>query len=421
MKVIIVGSGLIGLSTAYSLRNRGHEILVIDRAEGPGCETSLANGALLTPSMSEPWNAPGSWRVMLASVGRSDSALQLRLRALPAMARWGIMFLRNSSVQAFERNALSNLRLALFSLQVMRTWREHAPLEYGRTARGSLRVFRDPASLERAAMRASRLASHGLTSRCLSSKDAVSLEPALVPVADQLVGAIHYATDETGDAHRFCVLLAEHLRQHGVELRYRTEVSSLEVRSGRLTALVSGDNRFVADRYVVAAGSYSAPLLGTIGVRVPVQPAKGYSITLTSGPDPLPLSIPVIDDQWHAVVVPLEGAIRVAGTAEFARYDLSIDPARIRNLTELLKAVLPRAPLDPATAKPWCGLRAMSADGVPIIGTTPVSNLFTNTGHGHLGWTMAAGSAELLADLMCDHSPCIEPAPYALGRFKAAA
>lgn len=416
MNVIVIGSGLIGVT--YFLSRRGHEVTVIDRQEGPGRETSFANGTLLTPSMAEPWNAPGCWRVLLASLGRSDAALRLRLRALPALAGWGVTFLRNSRAHVFERNALSNLRLALYSIEIMHSLRQQTGIEYGRVARGTLKVFRDQATLDQAFAAANRLLSEGLSFRRLSRGETVELEPALV--ANQLAGALHYGIDETGDAHRFCVALADHARQQGVEFRFRTEVSSLDMRSGRVMAVVSERERFVADRYIVAAGSYSTPLLRRVGVHLPVRPAKGYSVTFDGHRGWESLSIPVIDDHLHAAVVRLEGAIRVAGTAEFAGYDRTLNPDRIRNLLVPLQEVLPQEQFDPVTARPWCGLRPMSADGVPIIGSTPISNLLVNTGHGHLGWTMAAGSAQLLADWMSGDSPSIDPAPFALARFIAA-
>jgi D-amino-acid dehydrogenase len=417
MKVLIIGSGLIGLTTAWFLRRNGHEVAVIDRAEGPGQETSFANGALLTPSMAEPWNAPGCWRVLLGSLGRSDAAMQLRLRALPAMAGWGLRFLSNSRAAIFERNTVSNSRLALYALEVLQSLRQQTAIEYGRTARGSLKIFRDQASLDLASEALARTSAKGADFRTLSNRETAELEPALAPIADQLAGAIHYGADETGDAYRFCVALAEHAKQQGVDFRFGTEVTSLEVRSGRITAVIAGSERFEADRYVVAAGSYSTPLLRRVGVNLPVRPAKGYSVTFDDHQDRPSLGIPVIDDHWHAAVVPLAGAIRVAGTAEFAGFDLTLSQARIQNLLKLLREVLPRARIDLGTARPWCGLRPMSVDGVPIIGPTPISNLFVNTGHGHLGWTMAAGSGQLLADLVSGNVPSIDPAPYALTRF----
>ena len=417
MKIVVMGSGLIGLTCAYILRRQGHEITVIDRAEGAGLETSFANGSLLTPSMSEPWNTPGCWRTLLGSLGNSDSALQLRLRTLPSLASWGVTFLRNSAAAAFERNTRSNLRLALYSLSVMQLLRQQTGIEYGRSARGSLKIFRDHVSLDRAIVAAARLQSDGLSFRCLSRDQAIEFEPALGPIVSALVGGIHYGADETGDAYRFCVALAEQSRHDGVEFRFRTEVTALETYSGAVTAVVCGRERFVADQYVLATASYSTPQLRRVGVHLPVQPAKGYSITFNDRQDKPSLSMPVIDDSLHAAIVPLHGAIRVAGTAEFAGFDRTLDQNRILNLCKLVQGVLPRGAFDPETASPWCGLRAMSADGVPIIGPTPVSNLLVNSGHGHLGWTMAAGSAQLLADLISGGSPAIDPEPYALKRF----
>lgn len=417
MKFVVVGGGLMGVTTAYFLRSRGHDVTVIDPEQGAGRGASFANGSLLTPSMPEPWNAPGCWRVLLSSLGRSDAALQLRLHALPALAGWGIRFLRNSNPTRYANNTVSNLRLALHSLTVMESLRNAVALDYGRAAPGTLRLFRKQDALDRATVAAEQLASHGLSFRRLSQTEAVELEPALQPIADRLSGALHYSTDETGDAYRFCVALAQEAQRLGVEFRFGTKVTSLELRSGSIAAVATESERFVADQYVMAAGSYSPLLLKQVGVYVPVQPAKGYSITVDNSDGQIRLKTPVVDDDWHAAIVPLPGAIRVAGTAEFTGYDRNIAPARVDNLGKLLREVLPDTQLDPTKIKSWCGLRPMSADGVPIIGPTPIPNLLVNTGHGHLGWTMAAGSAQLLMDLVFGDQPAIDPAPYSLKRF----
>ncbi len=224
--------------------------------------------------MSDPWNAPGSWRVLLGSLGRSDASLQLRLRTLPALAGWGIKFLRNSRLAPFERSRIHNLRLALYSLKVMDTLRQQTNIDYGRSVRGTLRVFRDQDGLNRASAAAGRLLSEGLGFRILSAAQMVDLEPALAPIAHQLTGAIHYGMDEAGDAHLFCQALAEQAQRLGVEFRFHTEVRALHSRAGRVTALSTGGESLVADRYVVAAGSYSTPLLRGVGVHLPVRPAK---------------------------------------------------------------------------------------------------------------------------------------------------
>ncbi|HVS78099.1 MAG TPA: D-amino acid dehydrogenase [Steroidobacteraceae bacterium] len=417
MKALIIGGGLIGVTSAYFLSRRGWEVTVLDRQDGPGQETSFANGSLLTPSMPEPWNAPGSWRVLLKSLGRSDSPLKLRLKALPHLTGWGVGFLRNSSPARFEGNTVRNLKLALHSVDVIGRLRQETGIEYGAATDGSLRVIRDPATLERALAWAEKLRAHGLTYRHLSADEIVAMEPALAPIGPRLAGGIHYPRDEIGNAYRYCVGLAEQARRGGVEFRFRTSVTGIEVRQGSVAAVLSGEERFTADRYVVAAGSYSPLLLKEAGLEVPVRPAKGYSLTFERPRLDPPLKLPICDDDFHAVVVPLENVIRVAGTAEFTGYDLALTESRIRNLVTLVRQVLPGSGLERAQARPWCGLRPMSVDGVPIIGATPIGNLWINTGHGPLGWTMAAGSGQLLSDLLTGASPAVDPTAYALARF----
>ena len=417
MKIVIVGSGLMGVATAYVLQQRGHRVVVLERQEGPGRETSYANGTLLTPSMPEPWNAPGCWQVLLGSLCRSDAALQLHWGTLPGLADWGVEFLRNSSIARFERNSLKNLRLALYSLKMTAAVRLQTGIEYARIARGTLRLFREPYSLNRADSTSHRWASEGLAFRTLSAPEAVDLEPALAPIVDELAGAIHYPNDESGDAYRFCVALAEAAGNLGVEFRFGSSVTSLAMRAGSVAGAVTEHERISGDRYVVAAGSYSVPLLRHIGVRLPVRPAKGYSVTFQRVDARPLLRVPIIDDDFHAAVVPFGEGIRVAGTAEFAGYDLTLPSRRVRNLLRLLQQVLPQARFDPGAASAWCGLRPMSADGVPVIGRTPISDLFVNCGHGPLGWTMAVGSAHLLADVIDGSPASVEAADYELRRF----
>jgi D-amino-acid dehydrogenase len=415
MKVVIIGSGLIGLTSAFFLKRSGHDVTVIDRQEGPARETSFANGSLLTPSMADPWNAPGSAWVLLSSLGRSDPALQLRWRALPALIGWGIRFLRNSRAEAFHRNTLSNLHLASYSLRVLSLLRQETGIDYERTARGTLRIFHDVPALRRAGGAAAAISSGHFKFQQLTAAEVVDLEPGLKPISKGLSGGLYNAVDETGDAYRFCVALTDVCRCRGVEFQFGTSVSSLEVRRGEITGVITSKGRVTAAQYLVAAGSYCTPLLRAVGIRFPVQPGKGYSVTFAGGGDLPELSIPVVDDHWHAAVVPIGGGIRVAGTAEFAGYDLTVNPGRVRNLERLARTILPKAELK--HGKPWCGLRPMSADGVPLIGLTRIRNLWVSAGHGHLGWTMAAGSGQFLADLVSNRAPALEPEPYDPKRF----
>jgi D-amino-acid dehydrogenase len=243
------------------------------------------------------------------------------------------------------------------------------------------------------------------------------IEPALMPAAARLSGAVLYESDEVGDAHKFCVALASHARRLGVDFRFGTEVRAIEMSAGKVTAIITANQRFTADRYVVAAGSYSSLLLKQTGIRLPIQPAKGYSVTFAGGNEQVGLRRPVIDHHLHAVIVPFEdGSMRAAGTAEFAGYDRTLNDARVRNLVTFLQELLPQAQWNAAESLPWCGLRPSSPDGVAIIGPTPVANLWINSGQGHLGWTLAAGSAQLFTDLLSGDAPAIDPQPYSLAR-----
>ncbi|HVK80255.1 MAG TPA: FAD-dependent oxidoreductase, partial [Verrucomicrobiae bacterium] len=233
----------------------------------------------------------------------------------------------------------------------------------------------------------------------------------------ELAGAILYPDDRSGDAHLFCQDLYRMLQDKGVAFHFGASVESIVVRDNTATGVLTQEGELAADHIVIAAGSYVTPLLRAIGIKAPVQPVKGYSITVPMPVGPHSLSTPIVDDHLHAVVTPLTDAIRVAGTAEFAGFDLSLSPKRISNLRALLGSVMPNLRFDERDVRPWCGLRPMSSDGVPIIGHAGLRNLWINTGHGHLGWTMAAGSGRLLAELLTGQPPSINPAPYALDRF----
>lgn len=418
MKIIIIGGGVVGVTTAYLMATKGHEVLVVERQGDVGLGASYANGALLTPSMSEPWNAPGAWRALVASIGDPDAAMRLRLHALPHLMRWGIQFLRNSQVQRFEHHTRLNLSLALHSRKIMEQIQAHTQIKYGRSDRGSLRIFRKQSDLDLARSSSAYLSRQGVDFRCLSVREVCDLEPALNPIASQLKGAIHYPQDASGDAFQFCRELTHHARRYGAEFVFGEQVKALEVRRDDIAAIRTDVTRYTADRYVVAAGVDSAALLYGLGIRLPIQPVKGYSITLPDAAASPSLTIPVVDNDLHAAIVPLKGFVRVAGTAEFTGFDSSLDPHRIANLQRLLNRVLPCAEFELDKVRAWCGLRPTSADGMPIIGPTPYPSLFVNSGHGHLGWTLAAGSADLLEGLISRHATALDTQPFELSRFQ---
>lgn len=414
MRVLVIGSGLLGVCSAWFLAREGCEVTVLDRLGGPARGTSFANAGMLTPSMADPWNSPGIFWHLLGWLGREDAPFLLRPRALPAMLGWGLSFVANST-PARQRAAMqANLRLAAYSLATLRELRASLKLAYDERMLGTIKVFRDRKAFDAAAARNAILAGMGLDARSVTPEEAVAIEPALAPVRDQLVGAIHCPADESGDARAFTVALTEAARAMGVQFHFDRAVSHFEHAGGRINAAFAGGTRYEAGQFVVAAGSWSPLLLRGLGIRLPVRPVKGYSITVPAGHWSGAPRMPVIDDALHAAATPLGARLRIAGTAEIAGYDDAPTPARIDNLFKLLLGLFPTypQPLDRTAAEPWAGLRPMSPDGVPRIGQLGFDNLFVNTGHGHLGWTLAAGSGALLSDLMLGKATQLSPVPY---------
>jgi D-amino-acid dehydrogenase len=275
-------------------------------------------------------------------------------------------------------------------------------------------VFREQSGFDEALKRFRILETLGLKVNVLSPKESATHEPAIADLADKLVGGIHCPQDESGDARLFTQSLAKEARALGVTFAFDTAVKGFERNGDRIAAAITADGKQFADQFVVAAGTWAPQLLRTVGVRLPVRPVKGYSITVPTGGWPTRPGLPIIDAALHAAITPFSDRLRVAGTAEFAGYDTSASPGRINNLFDLLLSVYPSyAPyLDRANAQPWAGLRPVSADGVPRIGRAKFRNLFVNGGHGHLGWTFAAGSGRMLADLMLGKPTGIDAEPY---------
>lgn len=479
MKIAIVGAGLLGLFTARRLQAEGgHEIHVFERREGPGLETSFANGAILHPSAVEPWNTPGIGRFLLSNLGNAEAAVLVRARALPSLIGWGWRFLRESNPARWREHTFHNVALALRSVALMREVRNEG-IDYGAAPLGTLSVYRDAVALEAAAAWAAELATHGVPWRRLGRDEVLALEPALRAGAaghadgagrhrlGAIVGGIHATGDESGDAQRLCRLLQPQLSARGVHFHFNTGVRRLHLDAASGGTRVAGLwlagphadaegelHRF--DAVVLAAGPWSGALAAGAGLRLPVRPAKGYSVTFEL-PAPLARSEdmavvasaaqtaqvapvarvaqvaqaapdsalqvparPVIDAALHIAVVPVVGGrLRVAGTAEFCGFDATVDATRVANLLRQLARLFPRV-AEASAAWPrrdWAGLRPLCADGSPLIGPTRVPGLWLNTGHGQLGWTTAAASAELFADVMAGRAPAVSAAPFAPARF----
>lgn len=428
MRVVVIGAGIVGLASARFLHAAGlRDLVVLDAASGPGEGTSYANGALLHPSAVEPWNSPGILSYLLRHLGREDAAVLLRARALPSLIGWGTRFLRESARSRFVANTKANTALALHSLRCMHEWGVESPL-FDHARNGSLMVLRDSRALDEAVKWAAMLSKWGVRHRVLERADLVKVEPALAPVVGQLAGGIHNLDDETGDCHRCCVALSAQLAASGIEFQWDAAVDRIEADRRKVVGLrLKNGRRIDADAVVLAAGAQSPALAAAVGVRLPVRPAKGYSLTYTINSQDTAPRLPVIDRDLHVAVTPLgsanHGRLRVAGTAEFCGEDLRVAPGRVAHLAALARRLYPEVLQATDVDKPrsWTGLRPLCVDGRPLIGQTRVAGLWLNTGHGHLGWTVGAASGHLLAMQMCGKQPMdlgsLDAAAFSPARF----
>jgi D-amino-acid dehydrogenase len=410
VKIVVLGAGVIGITSAYALAKAGHDVTVVDRQDEPAAETSFANGGIIHISLVDPWNAPGIARNLVQWLGREDSPALIRPAALPGLMRWGLAFLRNSTPERHRRHTLANLRLALLSAAALKQVRAETGIAYDHAERGLLKIFRDRASLDHAQAFARVLEPHGVRYSVLDVPQVIDLEPALLPVQTELTGGILFPDDETGDAGLFTRALAEvAAARHGVAYRFGVTALGLETEGERILRVRTSAGPLGADAIVLALGSYSPIVAKTARLRLPIYPVKGYSLTVPiDGWNSAP-RMPIADEGLKVGVVPLGDRLRIAGSAEFAGYDRKPHARRARYIWTTATKVYPalRDHADPDAILPWSGLRPMTADGPPIIGRTPFRNLFLNTGHGHLGWTMACGSAEILAALVDGRPPPI--------------
>ena len=420
MHVVVVGAGLLGLSTAHALQRDGHDVSLIEASKGPGLGTSFANAGMLSPSLTDPWNAPGIFFNMLRWLGREDAPFLLRRRAVPSLIGWGARFFWQSGRSRYEKNWVSNLRLGLYSMEVLNELSKEHELSFDRGDLGILKVFRNNEELATGLQQADFLARQQVETRVLDMDAVVELEPALSSAVPSLAGAIHHPIDGHGDAHLFCCALERVLQKAELRFHYGTRAKKLIRVAQRIEAVETDRGPIEAEAFVLAAGSHTVELAATVGIRIPVRPAKGYSITLDLDDECEHPQTPVVDDSFHVALTPLGQRLRVGGTAEFAGYDQQLTKSRIQNLLEVLGQIYPRCAerAQPETVAPWCGHRPLSADGVPVLGATPVTNLFLNTGHGPLGWTLASGSGRMVSDLIGGRTPHLPLAPYSIARFR---
>jgi len=416
VKVVILGAGVVGVTAAYYLQKDGHEVTVIDRQDGAGLETSFANGGQISPSQAYPWAAPEVPFLMLKWLGRNDAPLLYRMRLDPRLWIWSLQFLLNCTPGNFMKNTVKNLRMSLYSRSLLPEIRRDTGIEYDCLEKGILQIYREQKELDKAAKFNDALHQLGCAHEVLDAEGVRTLEPAYNSSPDKIIGGIYTKDDESGDAFKFSQELAKYAASQGVEFRYGETVKALNKEGTKITSVTTDKGTISADTFVMSMGSYSPIFLRPLGIKAPIQPVKGYSVTVpTAGHNGAP-TISLTDNDHKLVFSRVGERMRVAGTAEFTGYDTEMKDGRVESLRDLAQKLFPNAG-DYAETEFWTGLRPMTPDGVPIIGPTPYENLYMNTGHGTLGWTMCASSGQLTADLVAGRTPSVDISDVGLERF----
>ncbi len=416
MRIAIVGAGLLGVASAYYLAKEGHEIIVLDRQSAPARETSFANASLLTPNHSFSWAAPGAPWLLLKSLWQADSGLRFKPHMNGQLLDWGLRFLRNCTPGRYRANTLAKTRLCFYSMAETDQVTRETGIDWQRDTHGVLYLFRDRHELELNDTDLGLLREVGAAITPISWDEVVALEPGLAHARSKFAGALHGTTDEVGDARRFTEGLAEIARAHGVTFRFSTTIDGLEREADRVTALNTSSGPVKADAFVLAAGSYSPRLARQAGLHLPIYPVKGYSMTAPVGDADQAPRTGGLDEGTLVAFARLGDRVRMTSVAEVGGYDTSFRP---ENFTKILATgrELFRDGIALDRAEHWACLRPATPDGPPYIGPTPVRNLWLNTGHGYLGWTMCCGSARLLADQMAGRQTELDTHLYRYGRY----
>ena len=409
MRVVVLGSGVIGVSTAWWLSRAGHDVTVIDRRSGPAQETSFANGGQISVSYAEPWASPGAPLKLLRWMMRDDAPMVFRPRLDARQWAWGLQFLRECLPGRFEPNLRAMVRLSEYSRSTLRAMRSELDLEYDQVQRGILHFYRDAAAFEASQRGGGIMRDLGIDRRVVSPDEVVALEPALGPHRSSIVGGDFTPDDESGDVHKFTLALADHCTRAGVDFQFDTQVTRLIPEGGQIRAVetIGADGAFGsrgADAFVVAMGVGSPALVRPLGLRVPVYPAKGYSLTLPVRAGALAPTVSLSDSSHKLVMSRFGDRFRLAGTAELSGYSRALDARRCASMLDYARTLFPDA-FNVEDVRYWSGLRPTTPSNVPLIGRTRIANLYLNTGHGTLGWTMGAGSGRALADLLSGRRP----------------
>jgi D-amino-acid dehydrogenase len=416
MKVLVLGSGVIGVASAYYLARAGHDVEVVDRQSGPALETSFANAGEVSPGYSAPWAGPGVPLKAIKWMLMQHSPLVIWPMLDPGMWRWGAQMLANCTSKAYALNKSRMVPIAEYSRDCLKTLRAETGIAYDDRAQGTLQLFRTQKQLDGIGGDVDVLKQYGVPYEVLDRDGFCAVEPALRLTRDKFVGALRLPNDETGDCFVFTNKLAEMCKALGVKFRFDTQIESLQVGGGAITGVFTSAGLLKADRVLLALGSYSPKLLEPIGIRVPVYPVKGYSITVPITDAAGAPESTVMDETHKVAVTRLGDRIRVGGTAELGGYSLALREARRDTLEHVVTDLFPSGG-DVSRATFWCGLRPMTPDGTPIVGPTRIQNLLLATGHGTLGWTMACGTGRVIADIVSGKTPEIDVSGLNISRY----
>ena len=417
MKVLVLGAGVVGTSVAWYLARDGHEVQVLDRQAGPALETSFGNAGEVSPGYSAPWAGPGVPLKAIKWMLMRHSPLVIWPLLDPAMWRWGLAMLANCTERAYALNKSRMVPIAEYSRDCLKALRADTGIAYDERALGTLQLFRTQAQLDGTAKDIEVLKQYKVPYEVLDRDGFVEVEPALALTKHKFVGALRLPGDETGDCFKFSNRLAEVAGSLGASFRWNTHIHGLQLQGGHIAGVRTDAGMLQADRYVVALGSYSPLLLRPAGLRIPVYPVKGYSITVPITDAKFAPESTIMDETHKVAVTRLGERIRVGGTAELAGYSLKLREARRDTLDHVVTDLFPKGG-DVSKASFWCGLRPMTPDGTPIVGPTPLPNLLLATGHGTLGWTMAAGTGRVIADLVSGRQPDIDIEGLTMARYR---
>jgi D-amino-acid dehydrogenase len=406
MKTLVLGGGVVGVTTAYFLAKAGHEVTILEEKDGLGLEASAGNAGIIAPGHSFAWASPRAPAMLLRSLRGDETAIRVRLNSDPRLYAWGLRFLRECTAGRARRNTLIKLRLCQYSQRVLNELARAEGIEYHAIAQGALYLYRDAAELDTGVKKMALLAEHGQKQEILDASAVARLDPVFEPVKAKIAGAIRDVGDASGDSRLFTESLGALCRDRlGVTVKLSARITALQSGGDRIDGVATSEGFLTADNYVLALGVGSPTVARTAGVSLPIYPAKGYSATFSLRPGGLAPTIPGVDERWLVGWSRLGDRLRLTSTAEFAGYDWGWTPRDFNNILRFARDVFPDAADYDRGGEYRACLRPMTPDGPPILGLGRHRNLFFNSGHGHMGWTMACGTARIVADLMSGRMP----------------